>query len=77
MVAGVVRDPVERLKVGSVPLATIKLLALVSVPPIPVTVMGPVPAPTGTATVIVFPPETLTTLVLIPLNSTTGLVPKL
>ena len=43
---------------------------------VPVTVIGPVPAPTGTVAVIVFPPETLATAPA-PLNSTRGVVPKL
>jgi len=51
-------------------------VALVSVPPVPVTVIGPVPAPAGTVAVMVFPPETLATAPT-PLNSTTGEVPKL
>ena len=71
-----VKAPVERLRAGSVPLAAVKSAALVSVPPVPVTVMGPVPAPTGTVAVIVVPPETLATAAT-PLNCTVGEVPKL
>ena len=68
--------PVERLRAGSVPLATVKLAALKSVPPVPVTVMGPVVAPTGTVAVMVVPPDTLAVAVA-PLNCTVGVVPKL
>ena len=69
--------PVESPKAGSVPVATVKTVALVSVPPDAVTVMGPVPAPAGTVAVMVFPPETLATAPTPLKSTTTGEVPKL
>ena len=64
--AGVVLPPV-----------TVNSPELVSIPPVPVTVMLPVVAPVGTVAVRVLASITATPVAVVPSNSTTGLEPKL
>ena len=73
-----VRLAVESEKAGVVlPPVTVNSPELVSVPPVPVTVMLPVVAPAGTVAVRVSAFTTVTPVAVVPSNSTAGLEPKL